>query len=554
LPCLKTTIQATNFSHSGARNRTPRSAVLLPLIYFVLGLAVIPQTGLQDDELLFSAPYFHVPDSAIFSLHIFHTQLPLMQLTYLGALKSWLFLPILAGLPVSYLTIRLPALATGSLTIWLFFWLLERTNGRIAAWIGGILLATDTMFLFTTCFDWGPVVLQHLLAVAGMALLVKFIQDDFIQDEQRWALFLGFLCFGLALWDKALFAWFFSGLIVAAVAVFPREVWARLSLKNVGLAAAGLCVGALPLIAYNAASDFATLRANSSFDFGQLPSRLHALGITWDGEILWGYMAHAPWSPGTPLESASVVERVSAEVHTLAGFRYHNALVPAFWLAVALTPLLWFTRARKTLLFCLIAMAVAWFQMAITKGAGDGAHHVMLLWPLPHWFLAVAFTQASQWKPLRWRHARAAALAAAMVFLGGENLLLTNEYFYQLSHFAALASWSDAIYRLSDDVARRKAFHYVVNDWGIVNELAALNRGMMNVSRAGDRTAFTGNIWIGHTRAFEQQARASQQVMEAARAAGFKKQLIETVRDRSGQPVFEIFQFVRVVNHASGLN
>jgi hypothetical protein len=30
-----------------------------------------------------------------------------------------------------------------------------------------------------------------------------------------------------------------------------------------------------------------------------------------------------------------------------------------------------------------------------------------------------------------------------------------------------------------------------------------------------------------------------------ARAAGFEKHIIETVPDRSGRPVFEIFRFVR---------
>jgi hypothetical protein len=36
--------------------------------------------------------------------------------------------------------------------------------------VGGLLLATDTIFLFTTSFDWGPVAPQHFLAMAGLAL------------------------------------------------------------------------------------------------------------------------------------------------------------------------------------------------------------------------------------------------------------------------------------------------------------------------------------------------------------------------------------------------
>ncbi len=84
-----------------------------------------------------------------------------------------------------------------------------------------------------------------------MALLLKFTSTG-----KRSTLFWGFFWFGLALWDKALFLWLFSGLAVAAVAVFPRELWSRCMPKNLGLAAAGLLLGALPLVAYNSLHQF----------------------------------------------------------------------------------------------------------------------------------------------------------------------------------------------------------------------------------------------------------------------------------------------------------
>jgi hypothetical protein len=516
---------------------------------------VLPQAGLEDDEVYFAAPIFHLPAAAIFSAHVFHSQLPLMLLSYLGALKTWLYFPIFASFPPSYITLRLPVLIIGSLTVWLFIWLLERTGGRTVAWVGGLLLATDTMFLFTTCFDWGPVALQHLLTTAGLALVFKFASEG-----KRSGLFLGFLCFGLALWDKALFLWLFSGLIFATVVVFPRELWARFSLKNCGITAAGLCLGALPLVVYNAASNLATFRSNSSFDLAQLPTRWFALRITWGGQILFGYMVHAPWMPDAPRQPGTALERMSGVVHTLAGFRYHNQLEPAFWVALALVPLLWFTRARKTLLFCLTAMAVAWFQMAITKGAGLGAHHTVLLWPLPHWFLAVALVQASAWTPLQWKKVGAWALAAAMVFLVSENLLLTNEYLYQLTRYGALGAWSDAIYRLSDEVSSIQPEHFVVDDWGIAKALLVLRGGRVpllmaddsflapgitEARREWDHARLVGDVWIGHTPQYQQTAGANERIVQAARAAGFEKQIIKTVANRSGRPVFEIFRFVR---------
>ncbi|MGA2879517.1 MAG: hypothetical protein ABSG13_11240 [Bryobacteraceae bacterium] len=498
-----------------------------------------------------------MPTSTVFEAHIFHREIPLMLLSYLGALKSWIYFPILTRIRPSYLTIRLPVLLIGTLTVWLFTWFLERAHGRRVAWVGGLLLATDTVFLLTTCFDWGPVALQHLLSLAGMAMLLKFTSTG-----RRSTLFWGFFWFGLALWDKALFLWLFSGLAVAAVALFPREVWLRCTPRNLGLAAGGLLLGALPLAAYNVAFNFDTFRSNSSFSLSQIPSRLHALRITWSGEILWDYMAHAPWAPGAQREPATELEDVSAEVHSAAGVRYHyhNEMEPAFWGGLALLPALWFTRARKTMLFCLIAMLVAWFQMAITKDAGLGAHHVVLLWPLPHWFLAVAFVEAARWRPLQWKHAGTILLACTVLFLAVDNLLLTNEYFYQLASYGPTKNWSDAIFRLSDEAGHIKSHELIVDDWGILNPLVALHRNRLPLVYADQSFLAPGTaenyrqraikrvaeeVWIGHTPEFQQWSGVNERIVRVAREAGFEKQLIQTVPDRNGRPVFEIFRFVR---------
>ncbi len=425
------------------------------------------------------------------------------------------------------------------------------------AWVGGVLLATDTVYLLTTCFDWGPVALQHLLSLAGLALLLKFVSSG-----RRSTLFWGFFLFGLAFWDKALFAWLFSGLAVATVVVFPRELWSRCNRGNLGLAAAGLIVGALPLVVYNLATNFETFRSNSSFVLSQFPSRLHALRMTMDGEILWDYMVHAPWAPGQARESDTSLEDFSEELHSAVGVRhhYHNAMEPAFWVGLALTPFLWFTSARRTILFCLIAMAVAWLQMAITKDAGLGAHHVVLLWPLPQWFLAVAFVQAAAWRPLAWKHAGAILLASAVLFLAVDNLLLTNEYFYQLSAYGPTKSWTDAIFRLSDEAGQIHAEHLVVDDWGILTQLLVLHRNRLPVYFADqsflapgipddDRNWFirrlSEDVWIGHTTPFLQWTDANDRIVRVAREAGFEKQMISTVPDRNGRQVFEIFRFVR---------
>jgi hypothetical protein len=532
-------------------------AAVLPLLFFCLGLLLLPLMGLQDDEVYFGIAVYHLPSATVFDTHIFNHEIPLMMLSYLGALKSLIYIPIFDRIRPTYLTVRLPMLLLAAFTIWLFIWLLERMHGRRVAWVGGILLATDTSYLITSCFDWGPVVLQHLLMLAGIAFLMKFRSSGKPSN-----LFWGCFWFGLAFWDKALFAWMFSGLLIAAIAIFWRELWSRFSLKNVGLAAAGLLLGGLPLVAYNVASNFATIRSNSIFVLAQFPSRFHALRMTWDGQAFFEYMVHAPWASGNLRDPDSELFDISDEIHSDVGFRYHsyNALEPAFVLALLLLPFLWRTRARKPALFCLIAIAVAWLQMAFTKDAGLGSHHVVLLWPLPHWFLAVVFAEASEWRPLQWKHTGTILLATLVAFLAVDNLLLTNEYYYQLAAYGPVRSWSDAIFRLSDEAPHISAPELAVYDWGILNPLVVLHRNRLTLYVVtdsflapgigeDDRNYFlkrlTDDVWIGHTPEYQQLTGINEKMVRIARRAGFEKRMIETIPDRNGHPVFEIFRFVR---------
>jgi hypothetical protein len=441
------------------------------------------------------------------------------------------------------------------MTIGLFVWFLGQLHGRRAALAGGTLLATDTIFLLTTCFDWGPVVFQHLLVVAALAFL-----GTFAATGRPSALFLGFLCFGLGMWDKALFSWTLIGLTVAALAVFPRQIVSKCTRRNLARAVAGFCLGALPLLVYNATSGLATFRSNSSFTLSEMPLKLKALRTAWNGSSVLAYLVNSSETPGQPREPETGLERMSAAVHSAFGERRRNALEVGFCGALLLLPLLWRTRARRMLLFSLVAMGLAWIQMAVTKNAGGAAHHVVLLWPLPHWFMAVAFAQATEWSALRRWKMGEWLLGAVVVFLAVANLLLTNQYFYQYARYGAARSWTDAIYRLSDETNRFRDSQLVLDDWGILNPLIVLHRGRLPLiyvddtflapgesekAQTWDQGLMEREIWIGHTLAFQEFAGTNDRIVKSAASLGLRKQMIEVVPDRNGRPVFEIFRFVR---------
>src|SRR5437867_2358075 len=173
-------------------------APLISSLFFILiGMAFIPQAGIQNDEALFASGIYRQAGIAQ-GVKIFGHRIPLMLMSYLGALKSWVYAPIFRLWKPSVFSLRVPVILAAGVTIWLFWSLLRRISGYRAATVGCGLLASDTLFLITSCFDWDPVVLQHLLLVSGALCLVRFHQE-----RNRPSLAAGFFLFGLALWDKA---------------------------------------------------------------------------------------------------------------------------------------------------------------------------------------------------------------------------------------------------------------------------------------------------------------------------------------------------------------
>src|SRR6202012_4294241 len=106
-----------------------------------------------NDELFFAGPLYD-PNAAFYYVTVASTRIPLMVVSYTGALKTWLYAGLLAVLEPSPWTVRIPTLLAGAVTIWLTWsWMRRAGTGTRAAGIATILLATDTSYLMTTTFD-----------------------------------------------------------------------------------------------------------------------------------------------------------------------------------------------------------------------------------------------------------------------------------------------------------------------------------------------------------------------------------------------------------------
>ncbi len=484
-------------------------------------------------------------------------------MSYVGALKSWIYAAVFQIWIPTAISVRLPMILISAISIWCFYRLLVRIGGHRAAVCGVLLLATDATYLLTSCYDWGPVAIQHLCLIAGMLGIIRFygiISQKKIIFHAELSLAAGFLFFGLGLWDKALFIWLLGGMGIAALAIFPKQLWSALTPRRIMIAAAAFLIGALPVVIYNIRQPLQTFRGNAKITTEDWGGKLLQVRLNLEGRGLFGYIVNED-SAENPREPETRMERASIWLSRVAGERRVGFLGYALFAALIFAPFWWRSRVRPAIFFSLITLLIAWLQMALTKDAGGAAHHVVLLWPFPHLIVAVAFAEASRRIP----RLGTVVLAVVLVVVCGQNLLVLNQYLSQLIRNGAAGNWTDALYPLADAAKNLKASDIYIIDWGILNTVGLLDRGQLPLRVANDpfmsdtptavdkqtASAWVANssgVFVGHVEGKEEFAGVGARLKTMAEAAGYRKVIIALVNDRNGRPTFEIFRFAQAAS------
>jgi 4-amino-4-deoxy-L-arabinose transferase-like glycosyltransferase len=513
------------------------AAILGCCLFAALGLALIPYAGIEDDEALLTSPLYQ-PIEREFRIRVFHHDIPLMIMSYIGTLKTLLYWPILLLFGPNAFSLRVPMVVVGVLTILIFHRLAASVADARAALLASLLLATDPTLLLTETFDWGPVALEHLLVVTGCLMMV------------RRHLTLGCFFFGLALWNKATFVWAFAGLAAGVVAADWPEV--RRAFTDRRTAARGACallLGALPFIIYNVHHPNATLQSNAHLSLENLKTKFYILENSINGSGLLGFMA-ADESAGNPKPPASHLGRAASWIHEHLGEHRTSLFTYAILLALLATPVWWRSPGRRAGLFAIVFSVATFLGMAVTRGAGGGIHHTVLLWPMPHLLVGVA---AAALRP-RW------LLPAAGAVLAASNLLVINQYFFQFERYGAYGRFSDAIYPLSDSLSGPAGQTIYVIDWGIFDSLQFLHWGKLDLrvssepfmtdtpSAAQRREIATmladpHGLFVTHIRPLEMFQGVVERLEAAAGATGYEPEFIRIIKDSNGRPVFELIRF-----------
>jgi hypothetical protein len=536
---------------------TARACVIVALLcclYFAgMGLVFLPYTGAQYDEVLFGSAIYP-PISVEYAIETRFGRVPIMLMSYLGALKAWVYKPILMVAGPSRMVLRVPTLLAAAVAIWLFFLAARRLIGPWPALFGTALLATDVNYLLTSLYDWGPVAMQHLLFACALYGAVRFVQEPREGVRWRW-LSLASFAIGLALWDKAVVIWLAGGLGLALLLVFPKEL-ARIVLRPwlAIPAIAALLAGAAPLLKYNVVNPMKTLTAGVHVTSAEYPGKVRLLDMALAGDGLFGYISREQ-SPATPVALRSW-ESAVVRLNDWLGRPRHSLQQALTVLSLLAIPALLFGPHGRLALWIGMGAAITCFVMFSTGNAGGSVHHIVLLWPLPQLLIALTAAEGIRVLPTRFRK-----LPAALVLLAVfTNLAVANSLLADLARNGSSVIWSDAMGNLIRVAGNRPGHELIATEWGILEQVRFFSKGRISflpgsdgwaqhpedpycagaLGRALDNPA---TLFIGHANGSEIFPGINDTLNRFAAARGFNKQVLETISDRHGRAIFEIFVF-----------
>jgi 4-amino-4-deoxy-L-arabinose transferase-like glycosyltransferase len=543
-------------SSLGGLSRCLRAPLMIGIccgtLFFATATAFVSRAGIQTDEALFAGPLCR--SWRFFGLVLGHHNIPIMNMSYNGALKTWLYAPLLLVFRPTPAVVRKPADLLGAATIVLFALLLGTLRGRLSAWVGCALLATDTSFLLTTTYDWGPVALQHFLLVAAMFLALRWYRTG----VNGWLAAAAFIC-GLAFWDKAVFVWVFVGTL-AGLLVFASEIRSRMGGRTIALAVVALAAGGSPLLFYNLSGQqqLGTIRSTvgvrPDLTRARYVQKIEVLKSTLDGSALFGYLANEDWAP-LPRPPRSRLERISFAIRDAFGEHRRSKMLLAYLGCLLLLPLIGLRRrSLKTAWFALVFILVSWVFMAST-GGGGAAHHAILLWPIPQLFVAAVLSDAlSASRRGKW------VGCVVLLALCACNLLVTNQYLYQLTRDGSPTAWTDAIYSLADGLKQSGATQVLLPDWGMSDSLCLLTHDQPPMRLVDD--SFLGReepvpqkdddirtlldpkaVWVMHVDGHEMSPGINGRILTRSRQAGFVPVAVRTYSDTNGRAIFQTFCF-----------
>jgi hypothetical protein len=445
-------------------------------VYFALALPQLDLPGLHPDEaqeviptvqLLRGQPVESVRDNG---LTLFGRHLPWMIQDYIGTVNTYLAVPFFTTLGISVFSLRLMAVLTSAVTLFLLYRLGRALYSPLVGLTAAALLAVQPTFVF-----WSRQGVFVTFVTAPLTLGALLAGWRWWRGGRPRALYLGAFLLGLALAAKLLTVWavFAVGVTFAAFyapqlrrtlrerSLAPLDI--TLTWRQLGLTSLSFALGAFMLIAYNlqTGGTWLTIRDNLGTSYygvdnrailDNLAERFIGLKVILTGEHLW-YLGDVHTNPYWPW--ALPLAGLAALVVVLwrAPHRWRGLLSPYLTLAL-MTAISVFT------------VSALWFT------------HFALMTPWPPLALAVALVTLARYLPSRWLGVGLAVLVG--VALAATDVRADLGYHRALHNTMGVGAHSGAIYFLADELESEGDPHPYAVDWGIQDPIQFLSEGEIN--------------------------------------------------------------------------
>jgi hypothetical protein len=490
----------------------PWSLLVVGLLFIIFGLARLDLPGPYPDEVIQAAPAARLAAGVVLpsvtegpaivdgNFILFHHTFPLVMISYLGPVKTYLLAAVFSLFGATVPVMRATTVIVGYGGICFLYLFGRIATGRIGAELATVLVGSDPSFLVSARDDWGPVVIGFALKMLGLYFLARWYRSP----RSVLAPLIAGLSFGIGLSHKADFAWFLlAGLPVGLIFYqFHRKM---MSVQGL-VALAGLTVGALPLISFNLVTGGRTWTGaglnlvDALRPFVQSTSPLPGL---------WTFLAPFLWNRGILLLKVLNGQAISAFIAgsgnssrllDLAQAKL-DAEIGLYVMAIIFAAILLMRsgsyRQWRPAVALILATVGIFFQIVVTPAA-SGPHHSLAVYPFPQLTIAYGFAELAMFARTALgrgrQNARAwivgssrllmaqrtlvvfAGLAAGLIsFVLAVSCFQLVQFQANLARTGGAGYWSDGIYAAARLIQTSYPNDYVETlDWGIRDQLIML--------------------------------------------------------------------------------
>jgi len=432
-------------------------AYLLLLSYLLIACYKISSPGLQYDEMLFVNAAQHTKYDSSFIIKSLKG-FPILLMPYIGALKSYIYYPIINSLGVNIWTLRLPVILITILSLWVITKLTNKIFNKEFALIVLLILALNPTLVYMTRLDVGPNVLELFLKSVACFLFYRF----FFEKASFNNLILGFIILGMGLFNKLNFIWFINA-SYATIFIFNFECIRKgivekdvKNLKPYLAIAASYVVYATYLIiiikGYNLVHT-----SDSSSILDSFINKVSVMNGVVNGTTFLGY----------------IYSKVNSKIYTYILYLYGFIIVCGSILNLINKKSAFIEKYKRIYFSICLLIFFDSIQIVLTKEA-TAPWHAFTIYPF--------FTIVLVYSLYSIHHVLGAyrANVANLMLAGLVSIIVIYQcsvivsYFNKLGTSTKNVAWSDEIYKLIDYTKNTNA-KFVSLDWGFHNVLIAFD-------------------------------------------------------------------------------